>query len=77
MLFRSAGTLTNSRKKTALPTLIRELKSVWKVATGKDSKGDSAFTNFVEAVTETEQVSKVAPSVGLQRLKLRRIINNK
>jgi hypothetical protein len=74
---KNAGTLTNSRKKTALPTLIRELKSVWKVATGKDSKGDSAFTNFVEAVTETEQVSKVAPSVGLQRLKLRRIINNK
>jgi hypothetical protein len=72
---KKAGTLKNNRKKTALPTLVRELKSVWKVATGKDGKGNSAFTDFVEAVTETDQVCKAVPSAGLQRLRLQRIIN--
>jgi hypothetical protein len=74
-LAKNAGTQPNSRKKTAFPTLVRELLSVWNTALGQSSKDKLAFTALVQAVTETGAVRNISPLAGDQRRKIQREIN--
>ncbi len=74
---KNAETLGNARRKTAFPTLVSNLMSVWETATDKDCTGNPAFTGFVEAVAKTEPVRKLIPPVGDQRRKIQRAINKK
>ena len=71
---KNTGALNNRRKRTAFPTLVSELMSVWNAAPGQGGRGDPAFVDFVEAVAKTKPVSKIVPPVGDQRRKIQRAI---
>jgi hypothetical protein len=71
---KSAGAMSNSRKKGAFLALVGELMSVWSAATSQDCKGNSAFTDFVEAVAKTDPVRTVSPLTEYPRLKIQRVI---
>jgi hypothetical protein len=71
---KNAGNLGDKRKRTAFPTLIHELNSVWNTATGQSGKGNSKFTDFAVAVANTKSVRAIIPPVADQRRKIQRAI---
>jgi len=66
--------LERKRKRTAFPTLVNELNSVWIGATGKSGKSVPAFTDFAMAVANTKPVRDITPPVEDQRRKIQRAI---
>ena len=73
-LAKAAAAKKTNRKKTAFPTLVRELLSVWKTAKGQNGAVDPELVNFIEEVANNQSVRKIVPPVGDQRRKIQRAI---